>query len=354
MIVFDSVQKVYPDGTVAIANLDLEIESGKLTVFVGPSGCGKTTSMRMINRMVSPTAGRVLVAGRDVAKIDPVQLRLGIGYVIQNAGLLPHRTVIDNVATVPMLRGQRRRAARDQAQAVMERVGLDPSLAGRYPGELSGGQQQRVGVARALAGDPDILLMDEPFRAVDPVVRRDLQAEIRRLQGELHKTIVFVTHDVDEAVRLGDRVAVFGTEGRVEQYATPQELLRAPANDAVSSLVGRDRGYRGLSFQTCRDLPLHPLTLTKSASGEAHEGWAVLVDDGDRPLAWIDAKGGRFPPGTLCSEDGSLREALDSVLSSPSGFGLVVDGDGKLRGGLAAQDVMTAARREADAEAESQ
>ena len=208
MIKFNGVTKQYPDGTVAVDDLTLDVPDGTLTVFVGPSGCGKTTSMRMINRMIDPTSGTLKVNGDDVTKIDPVKLRLGIGYVIQSAGLMPHQRVVDNVATVPVLKGESRRSARKAALGVLERVGLDPALANRYPAQLSGGQQQRVGVARALAADPPILLMDEPFSAVDPVVREDLQAEILRLQSELHKTIVFVTHDIDEAVKLGDKVGI--------------------------------------------------------------------------------------------------------------------------------------------------
>src|ERR1700754_1138018 len=216
MITFENVTKKYPDGTVAVDDLTLEVPEGTLTVFVGPSGCGKTTSMRLINRMIEPTSGTLTVDGKDVTTVDAVKLRLGIGYVIQSAGLMPHLRVVDNVATVPVLRGESRRSARKSALEVMERVGLDTKLANRYPAQLSGGQQQRVGVARALAADPPIPLVDEPFSAVDPVVRHELQNEILRLQSELHKTIVFVTHDVDEAVRLADRVAVFRPGGAAQ------------------------------------------------------------------------------------------------------------------------------------------
>jgi osmoprotectant transport system ATP-binding protein len=210
MISFDKVSKVFHGGSTAVDQLSLEVPDGKLTVFVGSSGSGKTTALRMINRMVEPTSGTITVDGVDVSKVDPVKLRLGMGYVIQNAGLMPHQRVIDNVATVPVLKGQSRRAARKAAFQVLERVGLDAKLATRYPAQLSGGEQQRIGVARALAADPPILLMDEPFSAVDPVVRHELQNEILRLQSELRKTIVFVTHDIDEALRLADQVAVFG------------------------------------------------------------------------------------------------------------------------------------------------
>src|SRR3954454_23996909 len=248
MITFTNVTKKYPDGTVAVDDLTLDVPEGTLAAFVGPSGCGKTTSMRMINRMIDPTSGTLTVNGDDVTKVDPVKLRLSIGYVIQSAGLMPHQRVVDNVATVPVLRGESRRTARKSALEVMERVGLDPKLANRYPAQLSGGQQQRVGVARALAADPPILLMDEPFSAVDPVVREELQAEILRLQSDLRKTIVFVTHDIDEAVKLGDKVAVFGRGGALLQYAEPASLLSNPANDFVAGFVGADRGYRGLQF----------------------------------------------------------------------------------------------------------
>src|SRR5689334_8998058 len=260
MITFENVTKKYPDGTVAVDGLALEVPEGTLTVFVGPSGCGKTTSMRMINRMIDPTSGTLTVNGEDVTKVDPVKLRLGIGYVIQSAGLMPHLRVVDNVATVPVLRGESRRSARKSALDVMERVGLDPKLANRYPAQLSGGQQQRVGVARALAADPPILLMDEPFSAVDPVVREELQTEILRLQSELRKTIVFVTHDIDEAVKLGDKVAVFGRGGTLLQYAEPAFVLSNPANESVSAFVGADRGYRGLQFFHATGLPLHDIT----------------------------------------------------------------------------------------------
>ena len=239
MITFDAVTKKYPDGTVAVDDLTLDVPDGTLAVFVGPSGCGKTTSMRMINRMIDPTSGTLTVDGKDVTKVDAVKLRLGIGYVIQSAGLMPHLRVVDNVATVPVLKGESRRSARKAALGVLERVGLDPKLADRYPAQLSGGQQQRVGVARALAADPPILLMDEPFSAVDPVVREELQVEILRLQSELRKTIVFVTHDIDEALKLGEKVAVFGRGGVLQQYDAPRRLLSNPANDFVAGLHRR-------------------------------------------------------------------------------------------------------------------
>jgi osmoprotectant transport system ATP-binding protein len=352
------VTKQYPDGTVAVDNLTLEVPDGTLAVFVGPSGCGKTTSMRMINRMIEPTSGTLTVNGDDVTKVDPVKLRLGIGYVIQSAGLMPHQRVIDNVATVPVLKGQSRRAARKAALEVLERVGLDPQLANRYPAQLSGGQQQRVGVARALAADPPILLMDEPFSAVDPVVREELQAEILRLQNELRKTIVFVTHDIDEALKLGDKVAVFGRGGVLQQYDEPFRLLANPASDFVAGFIGADRGYRGLQWRHATGLPLHDI---RSASEEEIDGltlgpddWVLVKRPDGKPYGWINAEGvalhrsgtalydSTFGGGSLFHPDDSLRQALDAALSSPSGLGVAVDGDGLPLGGVRADDVLAA------------
>ncbi|MGW0172463.1 ABC transporter ATP-binding protein [Rhodococcus sp. NPDC003322] len=352
MITFESVTKRYPDGTVAVEDLSLAIEPHLLTMFVGPSGCGKTTSMRMINAMVTPTSGTVTVDGRPVAETDPVELRLGIGYVIQGAGLLPHRTVVDNVATVPVLRGQSRRAARRAALEVLERVGLDTALATRYPAQLSGGQQQRVGVARALAADPPILLMDEPFSAVDPVVRAELQAEMRRLQADLRKTIVFVTHDIDEAVTLGDRVAVFGPHGHLQQYAEPQTVLSSPATDFVASFVGRDRGYRGLSFRTAEEVPIRevrtatPIQVPGLRFGDGE--WVLVVSDSGTPIGWTDSPdlAGVRAGGSLFPRGGDLRQALDAAISSPSGIGVAVDDSGAVAGGIDATEVIAVLARQ--------
>jgi osmoprotectant transport system ATP-binding protein len=359
VIRFESVTKAYPDGTVAVDKLDLEAPTGKLTVLVGPSGCGKTTSLRMINRMIDPTSGRILLDDRDIAQSKPAELRRGIGYVIQHAGLFPHRTVVDNVATVPFLLGQDRKAARRRAMELLERVGLDLSFAKRYPAQLSGGQQQRVGVARALAADPPVMLMDEPFSAVDPVVRAQLQDEFLRLQAELSKTIVFVTHDIDEAIKLGDQVAVLRVGGRLAQLAPPSELLSRPADAFVAGFVGRDRGYRALGFAVAGELPLRKDAVVRMgeslrlARERAHEGWALAVDEDAKPQGWVAvgalperALDGDVSPdslnlgGTLANTDGTLREALDAALSSPSGRGVVVDHEGRFAGTVSASEVL--------------
>ncbi len=249
MIEFRGVSKVFPDGTRAVEDFSLVLPSHKTTVFVGSSGSGKTTLLRMINRMIEPSAGQILVDDVDIAGLEPVALRRRMGYVLQAAGLLPHRTVVDNIATVPLLNGVPKARARDDARALMATVGLDESLARRYPSQLSGGQQQRVGVARALASDPNILLMDEPFGAVDPIVRADLQQELNRLQRELGKTIVFVTHDIDEAFILADQVVILKQGGVVAQVGTPGQILAAPADDFVASFIGADKGKRELFLQ---------------------------------------------------------------------------------------------------------
>jgi osmoprotectant transport system ATP-binding protein len=373
VIRFDAVTKRYPDGTMAVAGLSLDMPTGATTVLVGPSGSGKTTALRMINRMIDPTSGRVWVDGRDTASIRPVELRRGIGYVIQQAGLFPHKTVVDNIATVPLLLGERRRSARKRAEALLERVGLHPELAERFPAQLSGGQQQRVGVARALAGDPPILLMDEPFSAVDPVVREQLQTEFLQLQRGLAKTIVFVTHDIDEAIKLGDHVAVLRAGGTLAQVATPANLLSRPADGFVAGFIGRDRGYRALGFAAAGSLPLmkeRPVRLgnpLRTALECARDGWVLVVDAENRPQGWVApvARAGKGLDrevtgellnlgGTLATEGGTFREALDAALSSPSGRGVVVHRDGSLAGTVTASDVLAkiearAARSRADA-----
>ncbi|WP_158864004.1 ABC transporter ATP-binding protein [Leifsonia sp. AG29] len=269
MIEFRSVTKRFPDGTLAVDDFSLVIPSREITVLVGSSGSGKTTILRMINRMVDPSSGTIEIDGEDVQQLKPVALRRSIGYVMQNSGLLPHRKVVDNIATVPLLKGVKRKEARSRALELMDTVGLERSLADRYPSQLSGGQQQRVGVARGLAVDPNILLMDEPFGAVDPIVRDELQNELLRLQRELGKTVVFVTHDIDEAFKLGDQVVIFRKGGVVAQKGTPSEILAAPVDDFVASFIGAERGRRSLHLE-------------QTPTG------SVLVDADGRPAGVLD------------------------------------------------------------------
>ncbi|MBF4581864.1 ATP-binding cassette domain-containing protein [Curtobacterium sp. VKM Ac-2865] len=289
MIEFRSVRKTYPDGTNAVERFDLVIPSRTTTVFVGSSGCGKTTLLRMINRMVDPSSGSVSIDGDDVAGVDPVKLRRSIGYVMQNAGLLPHRKVADNIATVPLLTGVSKQDARQRALELMDTVGLDRAFADRYPSQLSGGQQQRVGVARGLAVDPNILLMDEPFGAVDPLVRSDLQDELIRLQRELGKTVVFVTHDIDEAFKLGDQVVILKKGGEIAQMGTPAEILSEPADDFVANFIGAGRGRRALRIE---QTPTGPIVVDG-------DGRAAGVLTG--PVAVVDAAAA--VPSTLPATD---------------------------------------------------
>ncbi len=361
MIRFTDVTKVYPGGTVAVGGLSLRAPSGKITVLVGPSGCGKTTSLRMINRMIEPTSGTIEIDGRDTSGLEPNELRRGIGYVIQSGGLFPHRTILDNIATVPLLLGWDRRRARSVASELMERVGLAPELGRRYPNQLSGGQQQRVGVARALAADPPVMLMDEPFSAVDPVVREQLQDEFLRLQDELDKTIVFVTHDIDEAIKLGDRVVVMRVGGTIAQLDSPADLLADPADDFVADFLGRDRGYRGLAFQAAPALPIHAeSTVALGAGVDEARGvasgrpWLLVVDGSGSPAGWVEparltaaiGPDDLHRGGTVAPVGGSLRAALDAALSAPSRRGVLVDDDGRLVGTVLAHDVLTEIERE--------
>lgn len=353
MIEFQDVRKQY-GSAVAVHDLRLSLPDGRTTVLVGPSGCGKTTLLRMVNRMVEPTSGRVLLDGTDVRDLDPVRLRRGIGYVIQQAGLFPHRDVLDNVATALVLGGTGRRAARRRAAELLELVGLPAELGTRYPAQLSGGQQQRVGVARALAADPPVLLMDEPFSAVDPVVRQGLQDELLRLQGELGKTVLFVTHDIDEAVKLGDRIAVLRQGGHLAQVAAPDDLLARPADDFVTGFVGRDRGYRRLSFLDGRVQP-QPAATAVLGEPAAGTGWRLALDPDGHPRGWLPPESGVDGPltedalvagGSLHTEGEPLRGALDAALSAPSGLGVVVDENGRFTGVVTAEHVLDVIQRE--------
>lgn len=301
MIRLAGVGKTYEDGTVAVRELDLDVAAGEMVCLVGPSGCGKSTTLKMINRLIEPTTGRIFLEGRDVTEADPVELRRGIGYVIQQVGLFPHQTVEANVMTVPLLYGESKRHARARAHDLLALVGLDPAThAARYPHQLSGGQRQRVGVARALAANPPVLLMDEPFGAVDPQVRARLQEEFRRIQEELGKTVVLVTHDIDEAVTMGDRVAVFAAGGRLAQHATPVELLARPADDFVADFVGSTRGLRRLTVTPLAEEHLEPLEGVNAGQlGAAididstlEQALAMLLRD-DKPMVGVK-RGAQF------------------------------------------------------------
>jgi osmoprotectant transport system ATP-binding protein len=346
MIDLQEVGKVFSGmATPAVGSLSLHVPEGEIAVLVGPSGCGKSTTLRMINRLIEPTSGTITVAGRDVTSQKAHQLRLTIGYVIQQSGLFPHRTIARNIATVPELLGWDKRRTSARVDELMDLVGLDPDLAARYPAELSGGQQQRVGVARALAADPPVLLMDEPFGAVDPIVRLRLQQELLELQRRLHKTIVFVTHDIDEAIALGDRMAVLNVGGVLEQYGPPVEVLAAPANDFVLEFLGADRGLKRLSLIPVSAAQLVPgpvvdLTATgaeaRAVAEAEHTDWVAVVHDGCL-LGWIGldrlVDGAAIDPATVTPfevvvrPEDSLRHALDALVSSPTQVVAVVDGD---------------------------
>ena len=322
-IELDGVSKVYPGSTSpAVDNVSLDIPAGEIVVFVGPSGCGKTTTMRMINRLSEPTSGRILIGDKDALSIKPTELRRSIGYAIQQAGLFPHMTIRQNVGLVPGLLGWDRTRIGDRVDELLDLVGLEPSqYAERYPRQLSGGQQQRVGVARALAADPPVLLMDEPFGAVDPITRSTLQDELLRLQTELRKTIVFVTHDFGEAVKLGDRIAVLGQQSKVLQYDTPQNILANPADDTVAGFVGSGASLRQLGLLRVKDVALEPrptvnrgdsVEQARAVIAETDFDWAVVLDDKQRPVSWVRER--------RLAHAGSLADAVESldVLSTQS------------------------------------
>jgi osmoprotectant transport system ATP-binding protein len=353
---YRKVTKRYPGQTEpAIRDLSLEVEAGEICVLVGPSGSGKTTAMRMVNRTVEITEGDILIGGTSVRERDPAELRREMGYVIQQIGLFPHRTVAENIETVPRLLGWDRDRARQRADELLDLIGLDSDLRDRFPSQLSGGQQQRVGVARALAADPPVMLMDEPFGAIDPINRERLQNEFLRLQGEIRKTVLFVTHDIDEAVKMGDRVAILQEGGRLAQYATPAELLMAPANDFVEDFVGADRALKRLALMRVRDINLWqaPLAFVGQSTAEvkakldgAEVPHALLVDSERRPVGWLshsDLRAETVPaspdtgPEPILDLDDVMRDALADLLQSETQYAPVADADGRIAGVLSVE-----------------
>jgi osmoprotectant transport system ATP-binding protein len=355
---YESATKRYPGAeSPAVDDLSLEIPAGEICVLVGPSGCGKTTAMRMVNRMVEITSGDIFVGDSSVRDREPAQLRREIGYVIQQIGLFPHRTISENIGAVPQLLGWKKERIRARSAELLELIGLDPALGDRYPAQLSGGQQQRVGVARALAADPLVMLMDEPFGAIDPINRERLQNEFLRLQAEIRKTVLFVTHDIDEAIKMGDRIAVMREGGRVEQYATPAELLMAPANEFVEDFVGADRALKRLALMRVSDINLWEAPLAhvgqstaevraKLASPDVEIPYPLLVDGERRPLGWLsqrDLAGDVVPRepdsplGPVLERDDVMRDALADLLQGESQYAPVVDHQGRIAGVLSVE-----------------
>lgn len=351
MIEFKNVVKTYDNGYTAVADLSFIAPTGKITVLVGPSGCGKTTTMRMVNRLIQQTSGSILLGGEDNSKTDTIQMRRKIGYVIQNAGLFPHQTVLDNVCAVPNLNGEDRRASRTRALDLLELVGLDRDFGTRYPWQLSGGQQQRVGVARALAADPPYMLMDEPFSAVDPIVRKQLQAEFLRIQGDLAKTIIMVTHDIDEALKLGDQIVVLKEGGILAQIGSPTEILANPADQFVADFLGESRGYHALNFELVSGL--EPQQTPSFRIGEPvvapDDSWVVVLDADGRPLGLAQAQAGGVDEhrisivSTVSRDQGNYRQLLDAALTSPNGRAILIDAAGRYAGTLGPDAVIRSA-----------
>lgn len=351
-IVLEEVTKRYPGSKVpAVDRVSMTIPAGEIVVFVGPSGCGKTTTMRMINRLIEPTSGKITIGGRNALSIKPDKLRQGIGYSIQQSGLFPHMTIAQNVGMVPGLVGWKRKRVTARVDEMLDLVGLDPdTYRNRYPRQLSGGQQQRVGVARALAADPPVLLMDEPFGAVDPITRGLLQDELLRLQIELGKTIVFVTHDFSEAVKLGDRIAVLGSQSKILQYDTPEAILANPADDTVAGFIGSGAALQQLTLLRVRDVELDdcPTALESdpperllAAVTERPRSWGLVLDQRNRPVAWVNARhltgakslrGIGDPVGELVSTQSTLQDALEALLAASSASTVATGHRGEYKG----------------------
>ena len=353
---YENATKRYGDSAeAAVERLNLEVPAGEVCVLVGPSGCGKTTAMRLVNRTVELSDGDVTIGGESVRERDPARLRREIGYVIQEVGLFPHRTIAQNIGTVPQLLGWKKDRAEARTAELMELIGLDPELGERYPTQLSGGQQQRVGVARALAADPPVMLMDEPFGAIDPINRERLQNEFLRLQAEIRKTILFVTHDIDEAIKMGDRIAVMRKGGHLAQFATPAELLMAPADEFVEDFVGADRALKRLALMRVADIDLWeaPLAYVGQTTAEvraklhgAEVPYPLLVDSERRPLGWLSERDlaaesvparPDSPLGPLLDRDDVMRDALADLLQGEAQYAAVVDHQGRIDGVLSVE-----------------
>ena len=362
----DRVGKTYPGTKVpAVEDLTLDVHEGEILVLVGPSGCGKSTTLRLINRMIEPSNGRILLDGEDVTKANPDKLRRRIGYVIQQIGLFPHQTIAQNIATVPKMLGWDKERTTEQVESLLSTVGLDPEqYRDRFPKELSGGQAQRVGVARALGADPDIMLMDEPFGAIDPITRDRLQNEFLRLQEELHKTIVFVTHDIDEAIKMGDRIAILGERSTIRQIDTPERILAYPVDDFVDDFIGTGSTIKGLNFLQVSSLKktdypsisdADPCATGVAKLDEAGLEWLVLVDAQRRPLRWLHRDELATSPasydglgedvGDMLNSDDSLFHALELMVQSAAGQSIVVDERGAFAGVVEMSHLNKAIRR---------
>ena len=358
----ESLVKRYPrQAEPAVDNLTMDIPSGEIVVLVGPSGCGKTTTLKMINRIIEPTAGRIFLDGEDVTDVNADRLRRRIGYVIQQVGLFPHMTVAENVGLVPKLLGWSRSRIAQRVDELLDLVGMDPSaFRGRYPKELSGGQSQRIGVARAMGADPPVLLMDEPFGAIDPITRERLQTEFLRLQSDIRKTIVFVTHDIDEAIKLGDRIAILTKGSRIAQYDTPEVILTAPADAFVADFVGTGASLKRLSLSRVRDVALDQWPVgrldgdraqLRQALVDSDHGSLLLLDQSQRPVRWVtrhdldqetalDQAG--FPAAAVVEPHATLHDALNEMVSSHVGCAIVVDGQRRYTGVVDIRTVMRA------------
>jgi osmoprotectant transport system ATP-binding protein len=352
MIRLENLTKVFPNqDEPAVDDLSMDIYEGEIVVLVGPSGCGKTTTMKMINRLIEPSSGRIFLQGEDVTNVNSDKLRRRIGYVIQQIGLFPHMTIADNIATVPKMLGWDKKRISDRTDELLETVGIDLSYRHRYPKELSGGQRQRIGVARAMAADPSVLLMDEPFGAIDPITRDRLQDEFLRLQQEIRKTIVFVTHDIDEAIKMGDRIAILKQQSKIAQYDTPEKILTDPADDFVADFIGGGASIKRLSLSTVEDIEPADWPVASLADGYEHvqeklrssdKCYVLLLDDQDRPSRWVGAEdienddtsleeAGR-PAVAIVEARSSLYNTLDTMITSYKGSAIVVDGEGRYQG----------------------